>query len=206
MTPRRLLLLFALLACGCTASGPAAPPAADSSPAVAAGTAADTRPAHWAQPLARPGLPNLHRVSDTLYRGAQPEPAGIPELKALGIRTIVNLRGFHSDRDEIDTVAIGYEHITFNTWHPEHQDMVRFLKIVSNPDSAPVFVHCQHGADRTGTMVALYRIAVQGWNKEDAIREMTQGGFNFHNVWSNLLTFIRALDIDRVKRDAGLIR
>lgn len=40
----------------------------------------------------------------------------------------------------------------------------------------------RHGSDRTGTMCALYRIAVQGWSKEDAIREMTAGGFGFHRI------------------------
>lgn len=215
-----ILLALSCCCCACTPDPPAALP---ETAAANAGAATDTpnpgvtsdstlvaplaaaaRPANWAQPVNLPGLPNLHKVSDQLYRGAQPEAAGVAQLKTLGIRTIVNLRGFHSDRDEIGGIAINYEHITFHTWHPEHEDMVRFLKIVTDSSQTPVFVHCQHGADRTGTMVALYRIAVQGWSKEDAIREMTLGGFNFHSVWSNLLTFIRNLDINKVKRDAGL--
>ena len=65
----------------------------------------------------------------------------------------------------------------------------------------PVLVHCQHGADRTGTMCAVYRIAVDGWTKKEAIREMRDGGFNFHEVWQNLPRWIEDLDVESIRRD-----
>ncbi|MCP4369159.1 MAG: dual specificity protein phosphatase family protein [Deltaproteobacteria bacterium] len=65
-------------------------------------------------------------------------------------------------------------------------------------------VRCQHGADRTGTMCALYRVAVQGWTKEEAIREMTEGGFGFHEVWKILPSWIKELDIESIRKDAGI--
>lgn len=164
--------------------------------------AAAARPTTWAEPIARDGLPNFHRVSSTLYRGAQPTAEGIKELKSRGIKTIVNLRSFNSDRDEIGDTAITYEHITMKAWHPEDKEVVRFLRIVTDEERSPVFVHCQHGADRTGTMCAIYRIAVQGWSKDDAIAEMTGGGFGFHPTWDNLLEYLRSLDIDALKREA----
>jgi len=169
--------------------------------------AADTessRPPEWAQPIEMRGVPNLHKVSDTLYRSAQPSAAGMKNLKRAGIKTVVNLRAFHSDRDEIGRTGLGYEHIFMKTWHPEREDVVRFLKIVTNPDKAPVLVHCQHGADRTGTMSAIYRVAVQGWTKEAAVREMTKGGFNFHAVWTNLPPWIADLDIESIRKEAGI--
>jgi len=119
------------------------------------------RPEHWAKPMEMKGVPNLHKVSDTLYRSAQPSAEGMRNLKAEGIETIVNLRSFHSDRDEIGDTGLAYEHIYMKTWHPEEEEAVRLLQIVTNPKRSPVLVHCQHGADRTGTMCALYRIAVQ---------------------------------------------
>lgn len=165
----------------------------------------EARDPRWAVPLQVPGLPNFNKVSDTLYRGAQPTAEGVRQLKAMGIKTIVNLRAMHSDRDEIGDVEIGYEHIPMKTWHPEDEDVVRFLRIVSDPDNAPVFVHCQHGADRTGTMCAVYRIAVQGWTRQDAIEEMVEAGYGFHRIWRSLLTdYIRDLDVEAVKRSAGL--
>ena len=90
------------------------------------------------------------------------------------------------------------------TWHPEEKEIVRFLQIVTDPRRQPVLVHCQHGADRTGTMCALYRVAVQGWTKGEAIREMTDGGYGFHSTWKNLIQWVRDLDVEQIKKRAGL--
>ena len=162
------------------------------------------RPTEWAQPVNLKGVPNLHKVSDDLYRSAQPTPGGMQQLQQLGIKTIVNLRSFHSDRDDIGQTGLAYEHIYMKAWHPEEQDAVRFLRIVTDPERTPVLVHCQHGADRTGSMVALYRIAVQDWTKEAAIREMTRGGFGYHKIWIELPHWIRDLDIASLRRNAGI--
>jgi protein tyrosine/serine phosphatase len=150
------------------------------------------------------GVPNLHKVSDTFYRSAQPSAEGMRNLKAIGVETIVNLRSFHSDRDEIGDTGLAYEHIYMKAWHPEEDEAVRFLQIVTNPRYYPVLVHCQHGADRTGTMCVLYRVAVQGWSKEEAVHEMIQREFGFHGIWNNLLEWINALDVDRIKGRAGI--
>ena len=163
-----------------------------------------TRPQTWAQPVKLTGVPNLYRVSPELYRGDQPSSRGMRNLKNLGLKTIINLRSFHSDRDEIGGAGLAYEHIYMKAWHPEEKEVVRFLKIVTDPRRTPVLVHCQHGADRTGTLIAVYRIAVQGWSKAEAIREMTQGDFGFHRAWGNLPWWIQKLDIDRIKRQAGI--
>jgi protein tyrosine phosphatase (PTP) superfamily phosphohydrolase (DUF442 family) len=165
---------------------------------------AATRPASWAQPITLSGVPNLHKISDTLYRSAQPSAQGMKNLKQMGIETIVNLRSFHSDRAAIGNTGLGYEHIYMKTWHPEHEDVVRFLQIVTNPKRAPVLVHCQHGADRTGAMSAIYRVAAQGWTKEEAIREMTEGEFGFHEIWIHLPGWIADLDIASLRQDAGI--
>jgi protein tyrosine phosphatase (PTP) superfamily phosphohydrolase (DUF442 family) len=143
-------------------------------------------------------------VDANLHRGAQPTAEGMKNLKAAGIQTVVNLRSFSSDRDEIGTTGLGYEHIYMKAWHPERKEAIRFLQIVTNRKRTPVFVHCHHGSDRTGAMCALYRIAVQGWSKDDAIREMTRGGYGFHKVWSNLPEWINDLDIPGLKKDAGI--
>ena len=162
------------------------------------------RPEHWAKPIEMKGVPNLHKVSETLYRSAQPSEEGVKNLKAAGIETLINLRSFHSDHDKIGDAGLAYEQIYMKTWHPEEEDVVRFLKIVTDPGRSPVLVHCQHGADRTGTMCALYRITVQGWSKEEALKEMMQGGFGFHSIWDNLIEWINALDIERIKKIAGI--
>jgi protein tyrosine phosphatase (PTP) superfamily phosphohydrolase (DUF442 family) len=164
----------------------------------------DSRPKTWAPPIEKPGLPNLHRIDEGLYRGAQPTAEGMQQLKEMGVRTVINLRSFHSDRDEIGDTGLAYEHIYMKAWHPEDKEVVRFLQIVTDKARRPAFVHCQHGADRTGTMCAIYRTAVQGWSKDDALKEMVEGGYGFHGVWQNLKKYIHELDIDEMKRRAGL--
>jgi len=125
-------------------------------------------------------------------------------LRKLGIHTVVNLRSFHSDREEIGADGLGYISIPMKAWHPEWEDAVRFLRVATDTSLAPVLVHCQHGADRTGTMVAVYRAAVQGWTKEAALREMTEGGFGYHRVWRDLPRWFRKLDLNRLRKEAGI--
>ena len=165
---------------------------------------AKPRPANWATKLDRPGLPNLFKINAGLYRGAQPTAEGIKELKKLGVKTIVGLRDKHSDKDLLGDSKIAFEHIPMKPSNPKEADVVRFLKIVTDKARQPVFVHCQHGADRTGTMCAIYRVAVDGWTKQQAIDEMTKGGFGFHSVWTNLPKFIEKLDVKKVKAKAGV--
>jgi len=193
MPPVVAACLAACLACCLPSPGRAA----EDGPAV--------RPAAWAQPLSVPGVPNLYKVSETLYRSAQPTGAGMQELKALGVRMVINLRSFHSDRYELDNTGLIREHITMKAWHPEEEEeLVRFLKLVTQPERQPALVHCQHGADRTGLMCAVYRVAVQGWSRAEALREMREGGFGYHSVWTNLPAYFRGLDIDDLRRQAGI--
>jgi len=160
----------------------------------------------WATPIAGiAGLPNFHRVSDGLYRGAQPTSAeGFRRLEKMGIKTVLNLRSLHSDKKLLAGTGLAYESINMKAWHAENEDIVRFLQIVTDPDRQPVFVHCQHGADRTGTMCAVYRIVVQGWDKEEAIRETRYGGFGFHEIWTGLPKYIRKLDIQTIRDKTNL--
>lgn len=161
----------------------------------------------WAKRIELPGLPNFYKVSDDLYRGAQPTAEGMKELEKLGIKTVINLRSMHSDRNEIKDTGLAYEHINMTIWNTEDKDVIRFLQIITDSNRTPVFVHCQHGADRTGTMCAIYRIAVQGWSKDQAVEEMTKGGFGYHSIWRNLPDYVRKLDADEIneiKQRTGL--
>jgi len=149
------------------------------------------RPAEWAVPMERAGLPNLHRVDAKLYRSAQPTAEGMTNLVALGIKTVVNLRDNHSDSDEIGALPLAAHRIEIFTGNPKVEQVKAFLAIMDDTNAVPVLVHCQHGADRTGTMCALYRILRQGWETEEAIREMKDGGYGYHSIWFNLPPFVR---------------
>lgn len=156
----------------------------------------------WAKPLQGPGLDNFYQVSATLYRGEQPTKQGFQELARLGVKTVVSLRAYHGERETVTRAGLGYERISFKVWHPEDEDMRRFLAIVSDPARQPVFLHCKRGADRTGTAVAVYRICVEGWSREAAIDEMKNGGYRFNPSFTHLEDYLRSFDAAALK--AGL--
>jgi protein-tyrosine phosphatase len=148
------------------------------------------------------GLTNFRKVNSTLYRGAQPTAEGMKTLKAMGVKTILNLRSFHSDRDEIGSTKLNYVHLYTKTWHVEEKEIIRFLKLVNNKEKTPVFVHCMQGVDRTGTMCAVYRIVMEDWSKEEAIAEMKAIGHN--TIWKNLPSMLRKLNVEKIKKEAGI--
>jgi protein tyrosine/serine phosphatase len=84
-------------------------------------------------------------------------------------------------------------------WNACDEDVLWFLRIAADPARAPVFLHCQHGADRTGYLVAMYRVVVEGWDRERAIAEMTCDGNGFHPLCRNLIRYVRQADIERLR-------
>lgn len=125
-------------------------------------------------------------------------------LKAMGIKTIVDLRAFHSDQKKLRGIDLDSERFRFKPWHAEDGDVIRFLKIAADTNNFPIFVHCQHGADRTGVMCAMYRITACGWTKNEAVKEMTAGGFGFHSIWKNLIRYVKKADVEEIKQAAGI--
>lgn len=163
------------------------------------------RPATWAVKLQQTDLPNLYRVTTNLYRGAQPNARGMKQLKAMGIKTVVNLRGYHSDNDEVLGTGLKQGRLHMEPWHAADDDVVGFLKLATDTNNLPVFVHCQRGADRTGMVCAMYRITVCGWTKEEAIRELKDGGFGFNPAWKNIVRYIEKADVEKIRKKAGMV-
>jgi len=147
---------------------------------------------------------NLFRVSPELYRSQQVELPGRESLRQLGIKTVVNLRSYHSDRGLLDGSDIDLKELTVLTWRPERRELVEFLRTATDPAKQPVLIHCQHGADRTGAFCAAYRVVVQGWTKQEAIREMRSGGYGFHRIWINLPEWIEKLETEELRRELEL--
>lgn len=145
------------------------------------------------------GCPNLHKVSDTLYRSAQPSKEGFKNLEKAGIKTIVNLRTSHSDEKLIEGTSLEQIRIKSSALKLSEDQITAFLKLATDSEKAPILLHCRHGADRTGAMIAAYRIVVEGWEKEKAIKEMTEGPFNFHAIFRNLPKLIKELDTEKIK-------
>jgi protein tyrosine/serine phosphatase len=160
------------------------------------------RPAAWATPVAVAGAPNLNRVDKNFYRSAQPEAAGFQALvKDPGIKTVVSLRAFHSDRALLDGTGIKLIRVPIFTWHIETEDVVKALASIRKAErKGPVLLHCQHGADRTGLITALYRVLYQGWTKDAALDEMQNGNFGYHAIWGNIPRYIRKVDVEDLRK------
>jgi protein tyrosine/serine phosphatase len=176
--------------------------------ACGADAGASSRDPRLAEPIDLAGLPNLHRVDDGLYRGAQPGPEGFSALRDLGVRTVVDLRSDHSDLDELraaglDPAGLDLVSIPMSPSGVSEDQLLAFLRVAADPARRPVFVHCRHGADRTGAAVAAYRVAIQGWAPEAAVAEMRDGGFGHHRVWRGLRDTVLDLDAERLRRELG---
>jgi tyrosine-protein phosphatase SIW14 len=126
-------------------------------------------------------LPNFHQVNPRLYRGGQPKAGGISKLAALGIKTIVNLRREDSqtraEAAAAQAAGLRYFNIPMpGNSRPSDEKIQRALAIINAPENQPVFVHCKRGADRTGTVIACYRILKDRWTASEAKKEARHYG------------------------------
>lgn len=164
------------------------------------GLGKEARPAHWAAPVAS-ALPNLHRVTPLLYRAAQPDGAGFEAAAALGIRTVINLRQTVRDQSLTANPALTLIRVPMKARHVAEREGAQVVAALQALRQAkgPVLVHCHHGADRTGVICALYRMLYQGWSRDEAISELTLGGFGYHPVWANIPRYLAEVDIARLR-------
>jgi tyrosine-protein phosphatase SIW14 len=150
----------------------------------------------YGQKLRVLGIPNAGKITDQLYRGAQPRAGGLEQLKTFGITTIVDLRGEDSnvrnlEKKEAEALGIHFVSIPVSGWSaPSIDQVAQFLSLFGKDSTERVFVHCRLGEDRTGVFVAIYRMAAQKWTAEQAIKEMYFFGFN--GFWHRaMVSFVR---------------
>ena len=159
---------------------------------------ADARPATWATPINDSKLENFYQVSPMLYRSSQPDAEGFGELKQHGISEVLDLRLYHKDLPSADMALTVHNAPLFASGiNPVR--VVNALQVLANAKE-PVLVHCLHGSDRTGLVVALYRVVCQGWSKQQAIDEMQLGEFGYHSVFSNIPAFIQNADVETLRQ------
>ena len=188
-----LLLLFVLLAPPVVSPGSGDAPG---NPSVRSGMAGDNSsglPGKYRvseRLFGLPGLDSVGRVASGIYRGAQPEREGFATLKAMGIRTVINLRTRQREREAVEAEGMQYVEIPMSFLKIVDPAAVRMaLSVMTDPASQPVFVHCSRGVDRTGVVAAVYRMEVDGWSEAEAEAEME--AFGFHAFWSQFKEFVR---------------
>jgi uncharacterized protein (TIGR01244 family) len=130
------------------------------------------------------GVPNFHQINDHVYRGAQPTDLGFQSLAKLGVKTVIDLREVSDrsaqERNSVESAGMRYVSIPFHGMSaPSPADVAKVLALFGDASAGPVFVHCRRGADRTGTVVACYRISHDGWNNEQALHEAKQDGMSW---------------------------
>ena len=148
-----------------------------------------------AEKLKVAGVHNAGRVSEALLRGAQPSAQGLAELKKLGVTTIVDLRGNRGpvawERAQAESLGMRFVNIPLRGWSaPDNAQVAQFLKLVQQDPAQKIFVHCYYGEDRTGVMVAAYRMAQQNWTPDQAASEMNSFGFHYH-LFPSMKSYVR---------------
>jgi len=149
-----------------------------------------------AEKLRIAGVPNAGKVTEQLYRGAQPHLSSLVQLKEMGITTIVDLRAEDTgmreqEKKEAERLGIHFVSIPEGGWsNPTNDEIAQFLSLFEGNSKEKVFVHCHFGQDRSGVFVATYRMAIQKWPPEEAIKEMYYFGFN--GFWHpGMMSFVR---------------
>lgn len=133
-------------------------------------------------------LPNFSQVNKNFYRGAQPTENGIKELAKLGVKTIINLRGEDKnslrEKEWAQKAGIKFIAVDLKNWlKPKTEYIEQIIKYIDAAENQPVFVHCRRGADRTGTVVAVYRISHDNYTAKQAIDEAKKFDFGWWQFW-----------------------
>jgi protein tyrosine phosphatase (PTP) superfamily phosphohydrolase (DUF442 family) len=141
-------------------------------------------------------IENFGQVNANYYRGAQPKGRDYADLAGLGVKSVIDLTGDDGEADEkgmVERAGMRYSHIPMTTHEPPTSArLAEFLKIVNDPASRPVYVHCVGGRHRTGVMTAVYRITADAWTADRAFAEMKQYKFGADFLHPEFKRFVYA--------------
>lgn len=155
------------------------------------------RSPEWAQPVGNQY--NLHQMTPMLYRSALPDSNAAPLLEKLKIGTVINFLP-ESDADWLKSPDIRQVQLTYRTNHVDDSDVLAALRAIQEAETnGPVLMHCKHGSDRTGLRAAMYRVVIQGWSKEEALNEMTLGGFGTSNGFKDGVRYMMRADVAKLR-------
>ncbi len=146
------------------------------------------------------GPGNLHQVDAKVWRCSQPAKYQFASLaRQDGIGEVLNLRQWHDDADLAK--GLSCHRVRMDAGKIRDEDIVSALRVLVSADK-PVLVHCWHGSDRTGVVVAMYRMVVQGWPREKAITEFTEPQYGYHAKWfPNVREYLEKVDVEAIRRE-----
>jgi tyrosine-protein phosphatase SIW14 len=154
--------------------------------------------------LSLEGVPNFGEVTPMLYRGGQPRKEGFDRLARMGIKILVD--NGRSTRDERKIKRLGMRFVSLPWYCPFPKDHVfaRFLRLIKKNPDKKIFVYCRLGDDRTGMMIAAYRMGEQGWTAEQAMKEMHSFGYTpvHHVICPGLAAYEKSFP-ERLKKSAA---
>jgi len=156
-------------------------------------------------PSAPKSLPRFLQVAPGIYRGGQPQDGGYEWLKQHGVKTIINLRSERDERTQVEALGLNYVYLPMDALGEIPPNAIQtFLDTVSDPARQPVFIHCHRGADRTGFMVGVFRIAKQGWSPEQAYEEARDIGMRwwYRGLKRQLFEFAAKIHPDTTRASA----
>ena len=142
----------------------------------------------------------FYKISDSVYRSEQPSKKAFAQLEGKGFKTILNLRRLKDDNRKARHTNLQLEHLRFKSKELSEENLIDALRIIKDAQK-PILIHCWHGSDRTGAVIAAYRIIYQNWSKTEAIAELNLPEFGHHAEWyPNIVELLENLDIERIKK------
>src|SRR6266478_6967383 len=137
---------------------------------------------------------NFGKMDDRFYRGAQPEESDYKDLKALGVKTVIDLQDHPTDYEKRDVEALGMRYVNIpmsDSSYPKEDSISAFMKLVNDPATGVFFAHCAGGRHRTGVMGAVYRFNVNHWTYDQAYAEMQDYDFYTRFGHGDLKTYVQ---------------
>ena len=143
--------------------------------------------ASYILPITGEGLPNFYKINANLYRGGQPTKEGLSRLKKLGIKTVISLRSdfiiTQRERRLAEKLKINFINVPLSGFrNPGKKKIENLLRCIADRNNQPVYLHCRSGRDRTGMVVAAYRIIFERWNPLAAHQEAKRFGFREYYI------------------------
>ena len=161
----------------------------------------------WAKPVEQ--SVNLFQVTPTLFRSEQLTAKEEALLQQHNIKTIINLRFFdrNDDQEESSNLPLNLVNHPLKSWRIKPKEIADVLYHIEQAQKkGGVLVHCDHGADRTGLILGMYRLVNQGWSMDEAKREMMEGPYGFHTVWRNIPKMYNQDTVNQVRLELARLR